>query len=452
VIGRKRFYMLCVALFSVSSLLCGLAPSLGLLIFFRVLQGIGGGGLAPSEQAILTDLFPPQKRGQAFALYGIAVVFAPAIGPTLGGWITDNFSWRWIFFINIPVGALSLLLVYHLLHESKGAIAEHKAVARKGFKVDYIGFGLVAVGIGCLQVVLDKGQEDDWFSSNFILIFMALAVIGIVGCVIWEFITPNPIVDLPLYKDRNFGFTNICMFAIGFILFGTTQLLPQYTQTLLGYTATQAGLVISPGGVAVMIMMPLVGFLVGRIQPRWLITFGMFVEGLALFYMTRFDTQVSFITLATARVFQAGGLAFLWVPINTAAYSGLPPGKTNNASALINLARNLGGSIGVSLANTMLIRRSQFHQSRLLSASTFTDSSYHATVSSIAANLVRQGLNPVVAADRAVAQLYKTVQDQAQMLSYIDVFYFLGIAAFCMIGLTLFLKNIKLGGRGSAAH
>ncbi len=254
---------------------------------------------------------------------------------------------------------------------------------------------------------------------------------------------------MPLLKNRNFGFTNVVMFAVGFILFGTTQLLPQYTQTLLGYDATHAGFVISPGGFAVMAMMPLVGYLVTHYQPKWLIAFGMLIEGCSLIYMTNFDTQSSFATIAWARCFQAAGLAFLFVPINTAAYNGLPKGKTNNASALINLARNLGGSFGVSLANTMLIRRAQFHQNRLLSTSNFNNTSYQQTINSFTHTLSQRGLNPVVAAQRAVAVLYQSVQNQASMLSYIDVFKTLGVAAFCMIGLALFLKKIP---RGEAAH
>jgi DHA2 family multidrug resistance protein len=277
-----------------------------------------------------------------------------------------------------------------------------------------------------------------------------LAAIGIVGVCVWEFITRDPIVDLPLLQNFNFAFTNIVMFAVGFILFGTTQLLPQYTQTLLGYTATQAGLVISPGGFAVMAMMPLVGYLVSHYQPKWLIAFGMFVEGCALFYMTNFDTEVSFGTLALARVIQAAGLAFLFVPINVAAYVGLPKGKSNNASALINLARNLGGSFGVSLANTMLVRRSQFHQSRLVSSSTFTNTAYHNALRNITRNLIGHGASPVIAAQRAVAQLYQGIQQQATMLSYLDVFKVLGIGAFLMIGLVVFLKRLTRGDMGHA--
>jgi DHA2 family multidrug resistance protein len=452
VMGRKRFYMTCVALFTGSSLLCGLAPSLDWLIFFRVLQGMGGGGLAPSEQAILTDTFPARQRGQAFAVYGIAVVFAPAIGPTLGGWITDNINWRWIFFINVPVGILSLLLVHQLLHESSEAIAEQKQTVKKGIKFDYLGFGLIALGFGCLQVVLDKGQEDDWLSSNFILIFSIIAVTCIIGCIIWEFITPEPIVDFPMFANPTFALTNVVMFTVGFILFGTTQLLPQYTQSLLGYTATQAGLVISPGGIAVMLLMPLVGYLVSHYQPKYLIALGMLIEGFAMLYMTNFDTTTSFFTLASARVFQAAGLAFLFVPINTAAYADLPKGKSNNASALINLMRNLGGSFGVSLANTMILRRSQFHQNRLVSASTFTDARYQAMVRALTSDLAAAGMNRIVASSRAVAQIYALVQQQATMLSYIDVFKVMAVGAFCMIAVVFMLKNIKLGGAGAGAH
>jgi DHA2 family multidrug resistance protein len=422
------------------------------LIFFRVVQGAGGGGLQPSEQAILTDTFPAAKRGQAFALYGVAVVVAPAIGPTLGGWITDNFSWRWIFLINLPVGIASLFLVYRLLHESAEAVAEHKAAIRKGIKVDYLGFGLVALGLGSLQVVLDKGQEDDWLASHFICIFAAFAVIGIVGAIIWEFTTPDPIVDLPLLKNFNFGFTNLIMFAVGFILFGTTQLLPQYTQSLMGYTATEAGLVISPGGFAVMAMMPIVGFLVGRIQPKWLIAFGMLAEFGSLMLMTRFDTQVSFWTLALARIYQAAGLAFLFVPINTAAYNGLPKGKSGHASALINLARNLGGGFGVSVANTMLIRRAQFHQNRLIDTYNPYNTTYQIATKNLVMTLIHHGMAPAEAMTHALALMYNQVLTQANMLAYLDVFKVLAIVSLCMVVPVLFLKNINMEKGAAPMH
>lgn len=283
VMGRKRFYMSCVALFTISSLLCGLAPSLNWLLFFRIMQGIGGGGLAPSEQAILTDTFAPAQRGMAFAFYGVAVVVAPAIGPALGGWITDSYSWRWIFFINIPVGILSLVLTSLLVTDSENARKEHKEVWKGGIKVDYMGFGLIALGLGALQIVLDKGQEDDWFGSNFICVMVAVAVIGIIGGIFWElFATDHPIVDLPLFKDVGFLFTNLVMFATFFVLLGTTQLLPQLAQDLLGYDATKAGLLLMPGGFTIMALMPLVGRLVNVVQAKWLMAFGLLMVGLSM--------------------------------------------------------------------------------------------------------------------------------------------------------------------------
>ena len=275
IFGRKRFYMGCVALFTISSFLCGVAPSLGWLLFFRVLQGFGGGGLAPSEQSILADTFAPSQRGMAFAVYGVAVVVAPAIGPTLGGWITDNYSWRWIFFINIPVGILSLFLTYHLVRDSRPAKKEHDAAWKGGLRIDYIGFALVTLGIGALQVILDKGQEDDWFASNFIRLFASLAVIGITAAIVWElFIAKSPVVDLRLLKDRSFLFTNMLMFCVGFVLTSTTVMIPQFVQDLLGYNATNAGLILMPGGFSLMIMMPVAGILVKKVQPKYMMAAG----------------------------------------------------------------------------------------------------------------------------------------------------------------------------------
>src|ERR1700735_222663 len=359
--GRKRFYMMCVALFTCSSFLCGLAPSLGVLVVCRILQGAGGGGLQPSEQAILADTFPAAKRGMAFAVYGMAVVLAPAIGPHLGGWITDNFDWRWIFFINIPVGIISLFLTNRLISDPP-YMKEQK---RTGFKIDYIGLGLLALGLGTLQVVLDKGQRDDWFGSHLIVIMTAISAAALLGVLIWEWYHKDPIIDLHLFKDRSFAVGNMLMFMVGFALMSSTVLLPLFMQTIMGYTAEQAGLALMPGGFAILVAMPLVGFLLGRYDARRLLLFGMVTLSFALFHMTRFDTAVDFRTLATARIFQAIGLAFLFVPINTAAYAFIPKNKSNAASGLINLSRNIGGSIGISLVTTMLARRTQFHQANL---------------------------------------------------------------------------------------
>ena len=377
VIGRKRFYMGCVALFTVSSVLCGFAPSLTWLIVFRVLQGFGGGGLAPSEQSILADSFPPAKRGMAFALYGVAVVVAPAVGPTLGGWITDNYSWHWIFFINLPVGLLSLALSYFVLVEPP---AETDSPPQAAWPADCGSITSASdwwpLGLGTLQIVLDKGQRDDWFGSNFIVTLSVISAIALTALVVWEMIRPEPIVDLPLLKNRGFAASFVLMFALGFVLFGTTQLLPQMVQDVLGYTATEAGLVITPGGFAVMAMMPLVGLLLKKVQARTLIAFGLIVEAVSLFNYSGLNSLVAFGNVAWGRVVQAAGIAFLFVPISTVAYLNLPAGKNNSASALVNLARNLGGSFGISFGTTMLARRSQFHQTRLVSHLTPYDAAY----------------------------------------------------------------------------
>ena len=446
VLGRKRFYMSCVLLFTISSFLCGIAPRSAWLLFFRILQGAGGGGFAASEQAILTDTFPPPQRGMAFAVYGMAVVLAPAIGPTLGGWITDNYNWRWIFYINIPVGIISLILTHQVVADSKSARDEHAHVWKDGLQIDYIGFGLVALGMACLQIVLDKGQEDDWFGSTFIIWMAALAATGILGGIIWElFMARDPIVDLPLFKNLSFLTTNLVMFAAFFVLLSTTQLLPQLVQELLAYDATKAGLILMPGGLVIMVLMPIVGRLVNIIQPKYLIAVGLIMMSISLEYMTRFDIQVSFRVLAIARMIQAGAMAFLFVPINTIAYSGLPPEKTNNASALINLMRNLGGSVGISVVTTMLDRRSQLHQERLVSHLTPFDPTFRAGIQGAAGTLGRQGADPGSAVSQAIGSIYHSVQTQAMMLSYLDVFKMLSVAALVMLVGVFSLRSVKPG-------
>src|SRR6202162_2649777 len=361
IVGRKNFYMGCVALFTISSFLCGLAPNLTVLIIFRVLQGAGGGGLQPSEQAILADTFSPAKRGMAFAVYGIAVVTAPAIGPTLGGWITDNFSWRWIFFINIPVGILSILLTSRLIQDPP----DFKRRKLSETKIDYVGLGFVALGLGALQIVLDKGQREDWFESHFIVILSIIGAASLIFVAWWEWTHKDPIIDLHLFRDRTFGISNLLMFMLGFALLGSTLLLPLFMQTMLGYTAQQSGMALMPGGFAIMLLLPLVGFLLSRYTPRWLLVFGLVVLSASLFNMTRFDLQIDFRTVVMAPVFQAVGMAFLFVPINTAAYAFLPREKNNAASGLMNLARNMGGSVGISVVTTMLDRRAQVHMTDL---------------------------------------------------------------------------------------
>jgi len=444
IVGRKRFYMGCVVLFTVSSFLCGFAANLPMLIVFRILQGAGGGGLQPSEQAILADTFPPEKRGMAFAVYGIAVVMAPAIGPTLGGWITDNYSWRWIFFVNIPVGILSLLLTSRLIQDPP--YFRRRKIGE--LKIDYVGLGFVALGLGTLQIILDKGQREDWFESDFIVMLTVICVASLLFVLFWEWRHKDPVIDLHLFKNRNFAAANLMMFMLGFALLGSTLLLPLFMQTLLGYTAERAGMAISPGGFAIMLLMPLVGFLLSRTDARRLMIFGLCMLSFSLFHMTNFDLNVDFSTVMWARVIQAAGLAFLFVPINTAAYAFLPREKNNAASGLMNLARNIGGSVGISLVTTMLARRAQVHQvmlSQHLSGSNLElQKLLHAGGGGIGG--VGGGGNP-----HTWAMIQGLVLRQANMLAYIDDFWILGVVIMFMVPLVFLMKKTKPGGP-MAAH
>jgi len=449
IFGRKRFYMTCVALFGISSLLCGLAPSLGWLVFFRVLQGVGGGGLAPSEQAILADTFPPSKRGIAFALYGFAVVLAPAIGPTLGGFITDNYNWRWIFFINLPVAVLSLILTSRLVEDPPWL---RRASVGKKFSVDYVGLGLIALGLGCLQVVLDKGERDDWFGSRLIVVFSILAVIGIVGTIVWEYFQSDPIVDIRLFRNRTFAISCAMMFMLGLALFGSTVLIPQLLQSLLGYTAQDAGMVLSPGGVVVVLCMPMVGLAVSKLDARYLIAAGFLICALALYHMTGLELGLSFGDAVRYRAFQALGLAFLFVPINTMSYVGVPREKNNSVSGMTNLFRNIGGSVGISMVETFLARRSQFHQDRLVANFSNYNPQFRATAANLSRTLTEHGSAATAAAQQSYGQIYGTLQRQASVLAYIDtIWIFAGICA-VMVPMAFLMKKSVPGAGPRGAH
>jgi DHA2 family multidrug resistance protein len=447
IVGRKNFYMGCVALFTVSSFMCGLAPNLATLIICRILQGAGGGGLQPSEQAILADTFPPAKRGMAFAVYGVAVVTAPAIGPTLGGWITDNFTWRWIFFINIPVGILSILLTSRLIQDPP-YLRRRKL---RETSIDYVGLGFVGLGLGTLQVVLDKGQREDWFESHFIQYLSLICVTSLIFVVIWEWRHKDPIVDLHLFRERTFAVSNLLMFMLGFALLGSTLLLPLFMQTLLGYTAQQAGLALMPGGFTIMLLLPLVGFLLSRYTPRWLLLFGLSMLSLSLFHMTRFDLDIDFRTATLARVLQAMGMAFLFVPINTAAYAFLPREKNNAASGLMNLARNIGGSVGISVVTTMLDRRTQFHQNQLASHLSASNPALQSRINALGLLLQSHGGGPPGSSPAPWAFIQATLTRQATMLAYVDCFWFLGVAILLMVPMVFLMRKSKPGG-GMAVH
>jgi MFS transporter, DHA2 family, multidrug resistance protein len=451
VVGRKRFYMLCVATFTISSLFCGLAPSLGSLIFFRILQGLGGGGMPTSEQAILADTFPPERRGQAFALYGVAVIVAPTVGPTLGGWITDNFSWHWIFFINVPVGLLSLGLVHWLVDEPEVLERERRERLAGGLKVDWVGFVLIAMTLGCLEVVLDRGQIDDWFKSSLIVTFSLLAGLSFLLFVPWELNQDEPIVELRLLLQRQFGMSFLVMLMIGAILFGSNQIMPQLLQTTFPYTATLSGFAMMPGGFAMLVMMPIAGAITGRFQPKYLIVIGLAGIMLSMWYSTSLTPDASFDYFAWIRVYQTIALPFLFIPINTVAYDGLAANKTNQGSALMNVARNLGGSIGISVANVELTQRTQFHQARLVENTIPSSPAFQSTVQQMTHYFTHQGASPGAAHDQAMGLIGQLVETQATIMAYIDVFQLCAIVAAVMIPIVLIMvRRVQLG-RGSIA-
>ena len=443
VIGRKRYYMISVALFTVSSLMCGLSFNLPMLLIARVFQGIGGGGLAPSEQSFLADTFPPAQRGKAFAAYAFVVVVGPVLGPSLGGWITDQIDWHWIFLINVPVGILSLFLVHIFVAEPDVLKKERKKKLKKGLDVDYIGFGLIALGLGCLEVTLDRGQRDDWFGSSFILVMASIAAISLVSLVIWELNRKDPVVNLRLLGNRNFAITMTLMLTAGLILFGTTQLIPQMLQSVMGYTATDAGLALTTGGIATIVVMPFVGMLTGKVDTRMLLFPALCLQVYALWNLSHFSTDISFGDAAQGRLFQAIGLPFLFVPINAAAYVGLKPNQTNQASALLNVARNLGGDFGISAAQAMLLRREQFNNSRLVEGLNPLNPNYVQGLGEYSKTLGGQSPDSFA----PLGALAREVSRQAMMLSYIDVFHAFMVFVLIITPFSLFLRAGK-GGEG----
>src|SRR5579859_1894698 len=452
VFGRKNYYMTCVALFSVSSLMCGLAPSLGMLVFFRVLQGIGGGGLAPVEQAILVDTFPADKRAAAFALYSMAIVTAPAIGPPLGGWITDNWSWRWVFFINVPIGLVSLLLTSRIVSDPPEFKREVEAARREGrLSIDYIGISLIALGFGALEIVLDRGQRDDWFESSFIVGFFGVAILALAIAIVWELQHPDPVVELGLLKERNFALANSFYFLFGFVLFGSTVLIPQMLQSLYGYSATDAGLVLGPGAFVIVLMAPIVVMLVKRVPAAWLIGLGFTILGSAMWYFASFNLATDYRHEALARVIQGFGIAFLFVPTSQLAYSYLPKNKNNKASSLTNLFRNQGGSFGIAFVTTMLERRTQFHRSVLAAHVTSTDVNLRAWLANVTAQFAQRGYSTADAAVHALAQADAILQRQAAFLASMDCFWLLGAIALTGPVLALFIRKFQKSG-GGAAH
>jgi MFS transporter, DHA2 family, multidrug resistance protein len=443
--GRKTFFLICLGLFSVSSILCAQAWNLDSLLLFRILQGLAGGGMVPVSQSILADAFPPQKRGQAFALFGIAVVVAPVVGPTLGGWLADNFTWRWCFLINGPVGLATIALIAILLPADKPNQG-------RAARFDVMGFLLVATFLGGLEIVLDRGLEDDWFGSGFIITFTGICAVAFVLMIPWEMTRSDPMIDLRMVATRQFGACFLVMGATGAILYATTQFLPLMVQTEFGYTATWAGLVLSPGGLVTMGMMFIVGQVSSRVQPKCLIMTGAVFAAISMYQLTNVYGDVGFWFLARTRMFLGVGLPLIFIPIIAASYDGVPPNRVDMASALINAARNTGGSIGVSIASNVLAHREQFHQSRLIEHAIPSSQQYQDTLQRATQYFLAQGNSPPQAQQQAVSWIGQQVQTQSAYLAYIDVFWVLMLLSLAAVPLALSLRKVKLGGAAPAAH
>ena len=436
-IGRKRFYMMCVAGFTVFSFLCGLSASLGMLVFFRVLQGAAGGGLQPSERSILADTFAPEKRSMAFALYGMAVVVAPAIGPTIGGWITDNYTWRWIFFLNIPVGMLSLYLTSRIVEDPPYL----KRVREKVGGIDGWGLGLLAVTIGALQIMLDKGQEKDWFGSSLIITCAIIAGIGLIVFLWRELTTPHPVIDVALYKSRNFTMTQLVMLVIGAALYSTTVMIPEFLQEIMGYTATEAGFVLSLGGLVLIFLLPIVGFLGQKLDLRAMICFGFAWVSFGIWRISSLNLNISFWDAASWRVIMVIGMPFLFVPISVLSYVGVPQEKNNEVSGLTALARNIGGSLGISFISTMLVRRAQVHQNFLAAHVTAQSPLYQSMQQGLKGALETRGYSPPDAVRASMLRIYDMMSLQARTLAYIDTIHALVILTVCLIPIGYLMKK-----------
>ncbi|WP_426437576.1 DHA2 family efflux MFS transporter permease subunit [Bradyrhizobium genosp. P] len=447
-LGRKRFFLICLGIFTVSSILCGFASSLNALLMFRILQGLGGGGMVPVAQSILADAFPPAKRGQAFAVFGVAVVVAPVVGPTLGGWLSDNLSWHWCFLINAPVGVFAIALIAAVLHEP----AKKDATQQPKIGFDFIGFMLVATFLGALEVMLDRGLEDDWFASPFIVTFAVICGMAFVLMIPWEMTRRNPMIDLRMVASRQFGACFLVMLATGAILLATTQFLPQLVQQDFGYTATWAGLVLSPGGVVTMVMMFAVGRIAAKVQPKYLIVAGAVVIAFSMYGMTNVYSDLGFWFMARSRMLLGLGLPLIFVPIMAASYDGIPPDKTDQASALINAARNTGGSIGVSVVSNVLTHREQFHQNRLVEQVIPSSPQYQDTLQQITTFFAGHGSSLAQAHDQAIQWIGQQVANQASFLGYMDAFWVLMLISLSAVPLALTLRKVKLGGAVHVGH
>ena len=441
-LGRKRYFLICIGAFGVCSLLCGLATSLPQLIIFRLMQGFFGGGLQPNQQAIILDTFPPEKRGMAFSITAVATIVAPVLGPTLGGWITDNYTWRWIFFINIPVAILTFFSVSALVEDPPWVANQPKR------SIDGIGLGLIAIGLGCLQVVMDRGEDDDWFGSNFIIGMSVASVVGILGAIGWLLTVKKPIVSLRVMQDRNFALGCFCTFVMFAILYASAVLIPQLAQEVLNYNSTNAGLVLSPGAALVCITIPIVQRVMTVVPTKYIIAFGFLVMGAGLVYSMNLVPTIDYDTLAKMRAAQSFGIALLFVPISTLSYATLPKELNSDAAALYTMFRNVSGAIGISLSTAMVTERSQVRTAHLVTHLDTFNPAYNAMIQRYQQTLMSTGHAAATTMSTATGQVYQMLRTQAQVLAYSDVFMFCAVAAFIVVPFAFLFSGVTAKGGG----
>lgn len=445
VLGRKRYFLICIAMFTVFSFLCGTSTSLGELIVFRLMQGFFGGGLQPNQQSIILDYFPPEKRGAAFGVTAVAIIVAPILGPTLGGFITDSSSWRWIFYINVPVGILAVALVSLLVEDPPWAKARPRGT-------DFIGLGLITVGLGSLQIMLDRGEDADWFGSGFIVMMAMLGVAGIGGAVLWLIVAKKPIVHLAVFKDKNFAIGCAMIGAMGGVLYASSVIIPQFAQQVIGYTATWAGLILSPGGIVVLLLIPFVTRLMTIIQTRYIIATGFFMLGCALLFSRVLVPDVDFTRLVLLRSAQSAALAFLFVPISTVAYRTLPRELNGDATALYSMFRNVAGSIGIALSTAAIQQRVQTHEAYLSRWASPFHQPFVELINKYQFALRSMGHVGAVAHNLALGRVLEVFRTQAAVLAYSDVFFYCSFVAFAMVPFCFLLSATKSGGAGVGAH
>jgi DHA2 family multidrug resistance protein len=432
--GRKRFLITCIILFTLSSFLCGAAPTLATLIFFRIIQGAAGGALIPTSQAIMMETFPPHQQGMSMAIFGVGAMFGPIIGPALGGWITDNMNWRWIFYINIPIGIVAVIMATYFIFDPP-------YLKRTRVSIDYWGLTLLVIGLGALQVVLDKGQQDDWFNSSFILGCSVVSAFSLLLLIYVELKHPHPIVNLRLFKNLSFSAGNFIMFIVGFCLYSSIMLIPLFLQTLMGYNATMAGMVLAPGGVATLITMPFVGALISRYDGRKVVFCGLLIGAWSMYIMRGFTLEAAYWDFVWPRIVLGVGLAMIFVPLTTVTLATIQKEEMGNATGIFNLLRNVGGSVGIAIAATLLARYSQFYQNTLVSHVTPFNPAARTSLAGLKQAAMSRGIDAVTADRNALATIYGLVRRQAAMLAYNRIFWIVGIAFLIIIPFLILLKK-----------